>query len=534
MANKEIPSVSEKTKKKNAFLQFIKESAFFRFLKDFFNKHGKLILEKIKLSLFYSLIIILWETVLHLLTFGWLRQESLYMLAFSVPVGCVLALIRSLFKNKAGRYASQVIMILLTLLYCSQYIYSCIFGSFFSVFQIGMGGDAITSFWKETISTIGESVPQLVLLSLPLVLYELFFFLYKKPVTTYKFKPAMVALAVTLALHGLCLLSLNVDGKNYYSFKDIYFSNSTSTDRSIEILGVVTTTRLEAQHMIFGTADNQLGIVDVEIPKAPGMGGADGQGTGTTDVETVVPTENLNIIPAIDFEYLKTLNSQNAVDTLNEYFAEQTASNKNEYTGLFKDYNLIVMCCESFHPALVSPEFTPTLYRLSHEGIIFNNFYNCYLNNTTNGEYTLCMGNFPDLSRSKSNGSFHNSRENYLPFCLGNMFNSIGVKSYGYHNYLGSYYDRESTHPNMGYECKFADAGMTFSTSWPASDLEMLEQSVDDYINNDRFHAYYMTFSGHYKYNFSINPMAARNQNKVYNLDYSDPVKAYLACNYEL
>ena len=76
---------------------------------------------------------------------------------------------------------------------------------------------------------------------------------------------------------------------------------------------------------------------------------------------------------------------------------------------------------------------------------------------------------------------------------------------------------------------------MTFTTDWPSSDLEMMEQSVDDYIGMEQFHAYYMTFSGHYKYDTNINPMAKRNWDPVKDLEgYSKASKAYLACNIEL
>ena len=62
----------------------------------------------------------------------------------------------------------------------------------------------------------------------------------------------------------------------------------------------------------------------------------------------------------------------------------------------------------------------------------------------------------------------------------------------------------------------------------------MMEASVDDYINSgEPFHAYYMTFSGHYQYNWD-NAMSAKNRDVVKNLPYSEPVKAYIACNLEL
>ena len=91
----------------------------------------------------------------------------------------------------------------------------------------------------------------------------------------------------------------------------------------------------------------------------------------------------------------------------------------------------------------------------------------------------------------------------------------------------------------MGYATKFAQDGMWFSTAWPASDLEMMEQSVDDYLSaEEQFHAYYMTFSGHYKYDRHVNMMVDRNFNTVYHSEYAKDLsygaKCYLSCNIEL
>ena len=100
--------------------------------------------------------------------------------------------------------------------------------------------------------------------------------------------------------------------------------------------------------------------------------------------------------------------------------------------------------------------------------------------------------------------------------------------------YIGDFYNRNITHANMGYTVKAADSGLAMKIDWPSSDLEMMEASVDDYINSgEPFHAYYMTFSGHYQYNWD-NAMSAKNRDAVKDLPYSEPVKAYIACNLEL
>ena len=47
----------------------------------------------------------------------------------------------------------------------------------------------------------------------------------------------------------------------------------------------------------------------------------------------------------------------------------------NEYTGMFADYNLIYICAEGFSTYAIDPDVTPTLYKMSHNGIILNNYY---------------------------------------------------------------------------------------------------------------------------------------------------------------
>ena len=138
------------------------------------------------------------------------------------------------------------------------------------------------------------------------------------------------------------------------------------------------------------------------------------------------------------------------------------------------------------------------------------------------------------MSRTKTDSSFNVAGTNYLPFCLGNALKGMGYQAWGYHDYIGDFYNRNITHANMGYTFKAADSGLAMKIDWPSSDLEMMEASIDDYINSgEPFHAYYMTFSGHYQYNWD-NAMSAKNRDAVKDLPYSEPVKAYIACNLEL
>ena len=108
----------------------------------------------------------------------------------------------------------------------------------------------------------------------------------------------------------------------------------------------------------------------------------------------------------------------------------------------------------------------------------------------------------------------------------------MGIQSYAYHNYKGSYYHRDETHPNMGYRFFSAGNGMHFTRKLAVLPTRRLFEQSAPLPYEDQFHAYYMTFSGHYKYDTEINPMCARNYNVVKDMPYNEAAKCYLSCNY--
>ncbi|MEG2406888.1 MAG: sulfatase-like hydrolase/transferase, partial [Clostridiales bacterium] len=76
--------------------------------------------------------------------------------------------------------------------------------------------------------------------------------------------------------------------------------------------------------------------------------------------------------------------------------------------------------------------------------------------------------------------------------------------------------------------------GLELRETWPESDVEMMEKTIPEYINDELFHTYYMSVSGHLEYTFVDNAMAAKHKDEVEDLPYSSNVKAYLACQMEL
>ena len=483
-------------------------------------------------SLLWVLVLVYLESLLHAVVFHSLTARYFYILGFSVPVALLLSLLLGLLPKRVNGGVTIGLVSLLCIVFGSQLVYYFVFGTLYSTSQVGLGGDAITTFWKETLATMAGHAGELLLCILPIPAVCLVYRFLPETFARAGWRSRVVLAVIAVVLQVGTILSLRIGGTGFYTAYSFYYGNDATIDQAADSFGLLTALRLELFH-VKGTGQENgyytdLPAVDMSKPSPPTVDSPAG------GEENQAPEYGRNILD-IDFEKLNSLTEDEKLLAMNAYVESLSGTMKNEYTGMLSDYNLIVLCAESFSTAAIDPERTPPLYRLSHEGFVFHNYYNTYPNNTTDGEYSLCLGLLPDNTRDKPAPSFYASRFSYLPMALGNIFaEQRGIQSYGYHNDVGSYYGRQYTHPNMGYACKFAQMGMSFSTAWPASDLEMMEQSVSDYLSQEQFHAYYMTFSGHYKYGRGINPMVDRNYAQVKHLAYSETAKCYLSCNLEL
>lgn len=466
-----------------------------------------------KPAFYWAFALLYWECLLSGAVFHSFGVR-IYALGFTLSAALLVTLVLSFLRK--GCFGAEILLTaVLTLLYGSQIVYHFIFGTLYSAAMVSQGGEAMTNFWRELLAAMGDHFPWLIALLVPLALR---IFLRKGLKGELRAKGRIALLVLAVALFALTRAGILQTGTEMFSDEDYYRSGEIATNQNVQRFGLLTTIRLEL------TRHAKTEEQDYYIPEET-------QGENPAQEPAEVKYNVMNI----DFDALNAMTEDKKLLAINDYCSKVTGTNQNEYTGMLKDYNLIVMCAESFSPAAIDKDLTPNLYKLTQQGIIFNNYYNTFPNTTTDGEYALMQGLYPDAGRSKAVSSLYASRNSYLPFTLGNVFQSQrGVESFGYHNYRGSYYGRSESHPNMGYTMKFAGDGMTFTTNWPASDLEMMEQSVDDYIGKEPFHAYYMTFSGHYKYDIGTNEMAKRNWDQVKDLPYSsNAIKAYLSCNIE-
>ena len=461
------------------------------------------------------------ELCLHLCVFGSMDRYAGYPVLFGLLGGALCTLVVSSLPKVLRQITGVFLVAAQVLLAEVQLVYHCIFGDFMPVSQIGMGGNVVVNFNSQLLYGIRQNLLKILLLLLPLIAVILCLALRRGQALKLRlrWKQTMASFAVLLALLLTVTGLMYVGRDNAFSVYRTFTNVNTSTDSSYKKIGMLATTAQELRYMLF-SGSGSITITPSSL--------------NISDVPRIYSSNSYNVIESIDFTALADSTDSDILKATDEYLANATPTRKNNYTGLLKDYNLITICAESFCPWFISEELTPTLYKLSHTGILFENYYGTFQSVTTNGEYTMCMGLYPDMSRTKTDSSFNVAGTNYLPFCLGNALKGMGYQAWGYHDYIGDFYNRNITHANMGYTFKAADSGLAMKIDWPSSDLEMMEASVDDYINSgEPFHAYYMTFSGHYQYNWD-NAMSAKNRDAVKDLPYSEPVKAYIACNLEL
>ena len=514
--------------------------------------------------IFFFSVFIMYELVLRIST---VKQISSVGFLFSVMFNLILAYLiffaTTFVSKKARVIVNNTALSIAGAFYISQIIYHNVFGTYYNPESMSNAGQ-ILQFWPTILASAWAKIIYILFCILPIPLYNLY--IRKTTIASVEMKlkrlPRIEAawqrrrrrnrLLTAVCLYIVMLLAFVPFAVNSTTSYAVFFGQNSYED-SIQRTGLLSTLHIDLLK-VFLTEDASGSLVVMEDPRdsLPGGTASDQTGNGGTSDETPdsgnpgehtggsgqdeptppAPIEYGYNVMDIDFESLIAGERENAIISLHEYFAYAKPTRQNQYTGMFEGYNLIMFTAESFSPYAIHPELTPTLYKLVHEGFYFTDFYTPEWGvSTSDGEYVACVGLLP-----KSNvWSFSRSSNNYLPFVMGNQLKSLGYQTVAYHNHTHTYYHRHQSHPNMGYIYKGVGNGLTLPRiRWPNSDLEMMEATIDEYINNEPFHAYYMTVSGHLEYNFGGNAMASRNRAAVADLPLSDACKAYLATQIEL
>lgn len=464
--------------------------------------------------LIFMLFIIYFETIFKVFCFNDLLNISwLYIFIFSIPLVVSFFLLTKLFKEKINRILNILFIIAITLTYETHLIFYKLFSTILSLTSLGMSDQAADN-TPIVFEAIWKNIVPFSLLLLPLII--LIIFNKKLNNSKIKIKKGLILIILNIILYFATLLILLPNRSSIYSPYNLYFKVH-EPNLTVDRIGLATTIKLDIKRYIFGFESNV--IVNKE----------------KTNKDKKDKEDIKYNISDIDFTSLASKESNSTINSMHEYFNSVTPTKQNKYTGLFKGKNLIFILAEGFNSLAVDKDLTPTMYKLTHEGFIFNNFYSPVFLSTTGGEFQSMTGLIPNqtILNTWKVGKVS------FPYAIGNTLSKEGYLSKAFHNWSYKYYSRNVTMTTLGFKDFFACGNglqkLMNCNIWPPSDIEMFNVTPQYYINSEiPFVIDYITVSGHARYSFSGNNMATKNKSLVQNLPYSESIKAYLATQIEL
>ncbi len=468
-----------------------------------------------------AFIIIYLEMIFKIAVLKSVRIDDIaFTLIFSVQIIMVLGLLCNVFKKRASKVILIVSTLILTLYFMVQTIFYKLFSVPFSFMTLGLAGNAL-----DFTSIIKDAILQnwfiLLLIAIPLILIIC---LHKK-IKFSQFNGKQIGIWILSIVMYLIILVgvIFVDSKGVYSSYNLLF-NINAQEKNIAKFGLINSTMIDIERTI-------LGFEEKAVIEDDGVSEEQNKVNGEEVTEPEEPTYNeLDL----GLEELIAQTSDEGLKNVYEYIANKEPTNKNKYTGYFKDKNLIFILAEGFNSIAVDENLTPTLYKLVNSGFVFNNFYTPVFLSTTGGEFQATTGLIPTqniLNLWKKN-------KPKISYALGNSFRKIGYTANAYHDWTYTYYSRHDTMKTLGFDSYMGIGNgleKLMDGKWIPRDVDMMNVTTDFYTSEDKFVTYYVTVSGHAPYNYgSGNSTATRYKAETENLPYSTPVKAYLATQMEL
>ena len=474
-------------------------------------------------SLFFAAVLYYEELFLKLYCFGAISfQGALFTLFFSIPPALVLGLFCASPSPRTGKIRMFWCLCVYSVWMAAQTVYYHLFKTFLSLFSLTKTKMVAGAFGSMALEEILLNWFPILMLTLPVLLFfPLREVLFPEDFCTCRQKVGWFGLAAVIQLSTILLILCCNQG--ILSLRYIY-TQAAVPELEVQNFGIFTQTTLELRRVAFGIQPDDHTVQQERSSQSALVWKEPEQYT-----PPFLPDRNMI---NIDFNRLIHKTQDETLKELHRYFSSVSPTKKNPWTGYFKGKNLIWIVAEGFCTQVLDPVRTPVLYRLSNSGFVFEHFYTPLWGvSTSDGEYVTTTGLIP----KPGIWSYSRSAQNEMPFSLGNQFKKQGYTTLAYHNYLYSYYDRDKSFPNMGYDYRAIGNGldMKLTENFP-SDLEMIEKIVPEFVNEEQFMVYCLTVSGHLNYTLEENAMCRRHWNEVKDLPYSQAVKCYLACQMEL
>ncbi len=460
-------------------------------------------------------------------------------IVFALSAGFFFSLIHAVLNGKAEKTVRIITLFLIWLIFAAESVGYMILQEYYPVSSLGTAAEnRLYDYLDIIVSTVKQETVYLLILIVPFIIGCV---LPARDLISPKSEKSgkkrntgeglkagkrivalICALLFMFGFHYLGKWMLNLDwGGGDLTPEKLYYMDE-NLELQEERLGLLTMLRLDIIHTLF---PDTVTVPDIsQIPEE----------TEPEPAEPIPdPVDRSPHVMDVDLDSLSE-SSNSKVAWLASYMNTVKPTKKNDYTGIFNGYNVVFLSLEAFSGAAISKELTPTLYKLSNECFVFNNFYTpLYYGSTNAGECQNLLGLYPKQGSPMSLQESGRLGTNCY-FSLGPQLSKLGYHNIGFHNGW-EMYDRAETMWNLGYSDWYylanglkAEKTASGNYKWPQRDTFMIENTLDMYVNDSvPFNAYYMTISGHTPYSWSW--VALQYKDELADYDWSSTTKAYVA-----
>ncbi len=466
-----------------------------------------------------------------------LSIEILFRILSSMPLvnwamvriflGChslalVLALLLQPLKEKAGKIVSSLLFFFITIYAMLQLGFENYLGTYISLGASSQLG-AVSDYIKEFFSSFRLTFYTLLV---PYLLYVIYKYVGEKHCfkAYYQEKDSFfekrnrkknvgigifVVLLSSFLYKGTLSVEFMQNALQLESTKTL-FKNPSNTNISVNQFGVTT----------FGLLDIKTTLIQ---PKEEDISYFQ-----KTEEEKEI-TDLTRHIDDTDWKELDNNTTDKNYKLLNSYFMSQEITDKNEYTGAFKDKNVIVIMMESVNEIFIHPEYYPTFYKLYTEGWSFKNSYSPRNSCATGNNEMSGMTSLFTIYRKCTANDYRDNTYNQSIF---NLFNKAGYQTSSFHNYTEHYYYRNTIHKNMGSGMYYGveDLQIPYSNAykeWP-SDILLMEEAIKRIDTTKPFMTWLTTVTSHQPYGVS-SEFGDKHLDLFKNTEYPIELKRYMS-----
>ena len=198
---------------------------------------------------------------------GKIMKMKLAVIAFVPAEAMFFTIFAGFFKNIGNKITLPLLLFVINIYYCIQFVYFKIFGSLFSVSMMGMGGTAVGNFFWAMEGVLIASIIFLTIFLSPTLICIFLTFVKKLKFPGYPLLLHILPVLLTVGFWFGGIQLLKVAGTDRQSAYYVFKNSSSDTDSTANHLGTLATFIVESGAYYFGIGSNPSDAEIVSVDK---------------------------------------------------------------------------------------------------------------------------------------------------------------------------------------------------------------------------------------------------------------------------